>query len=206
MNKEEKFLVNLAKIDCLDNPLITQEWNRLHKAVFFGFADDMSDFKDCFGEFYHKACKSLSSSRFARVKRCRLKIGGIILEGKCSFITLTFSNEAFEKYKTRESRRRLVARFLKKRTPGKYVANIDFGDENGREHYHAIIEGDFKEEDFDWWRKKVGFLRVRKVKNSEKDMKRILKYTVKPLSAHAVKESTSSDKVSFERLIYSRNR
>lgn len=55
---------------------------------------------------------------------------------KVYFITLTFNDSAMKL--TRDTRRQLIHRMLNKYCDD-YVANIDYGKQNEREHYHAVI-------------------------------------------------------------------
>ena len=90
------------------------------------------------------------------------------------------------RYGGKETRRKYVSRCLKKYNT-LYVANIDFGKKNGREHYHAVISID-KVDNKDWLYGDIDFKRVRN-KNIEEDKKRLSKYIAK-LSNHAIKETT----------------
>ena len=54
-----------------------------------------------------------------------------------AFITLTF-NDASLNNLSYSTRRKRVREFLKSQC-ALYVANIDFGKKNGREHYHAVV-------------------------------------------------------------------
>jgi hypothetical protein len=78
-----------------------------------------------------------------------------------------------------------------------YVANIDYGAKNKREHYHALINCD--KIDFSNWRK-YGNINAERVKNKdiESDKIKLSKYIAK-LSNHAIKETTKRSC-----LIYSR--
>lgn len=53
------------------------------------------------------------------------------------FVTLTFKPEVLEST-SKQTRRTYIARFLKENTYY-YIANIDYGKKNDREHYHAIV-------------------------------------------------------------------
>ena len=107
----------------------------------------------------------------------------MLRKGTCSFVTLTFNDDTLQST-SRESRRRYVARFLKTVAPC-YVANIDFGKENGREHYHAVIMG--KKPYMDAWNC-YGFSNAKTI-GSEDDAAPLSKYVAK-LTNHAIKETT----------------
>lgn len=55
----------------------------------------------------------------------------------CYFATLTFKPEVLEST-SKQTRRTYIARFLKEYTYY-YIANIDYGSQKQREHYHAIV-------------------------------------------------------------------
>ena len=121
----------------------------------------------------------------ARTKRLYKRVSKILLNGNCIFLTLTFTNQALEET-SQSTRRKYVSRFLKK-YDCLYVANIDFGKTNQREHYHALISTN-KVNHKDWLYGDIDFKRVRN-KNIQTDTKRLSKYIAK-LSNHAIKETT----------------
>lgn len=192
----------------LDNDLDV-EYSRAHKEVFkSGSLSPLMRFMVMYGEDITKTAQNISHARLKRALRCRQKIGSLVLSGDAYFLTLTF-NDATLGRSDAQHRRRYVQRFLKRIAPF-FVANVDYGDKkknpdsNEREHYHALI-GCYDIPDMSYWVKNYGFAKVRKVGDTEKDLKKVSKYTAK-LSAHALKASTSNDgKVSCPRLIYSRN-
>ena len=118
---------------------------------------------------------------------------GAYQESKIVFFTLTWTNEDLEKT-SKETRRRYIQRFLKENSIA-YIANIDYGEENGREHYHAmaLINEDI---DIKKW-KRIDWIKV--VPKKTKDLKKITKYILK-LTNHAYKDSTRREKA-----IYSKN-
>lgn len=54
---------------------------------------------------------------------------------KCFFLSLTFNNDALQLKP--DSRKQAIRRLLQKFSD--YVLNIDYGSENEREHYHAVV-------------------------------------------------------------------
>lgn len=141
-------------------------------------------------------CRKINDAYYHRQKRLRDRVETMLLNGACLFLTLTFNNETLETT-TPEQRRKRVQRFLKEYNC-LYVANIDFGKENGREHYHALINTDKvngKE-----WRKNNGDIDFKRVRNKDinNDKTKLAKYIAK-LSNHAIKETTKRSV-----LIYSR--
>jgi len=139
--------------------------------------------------------EKICNASIQRVKRLRSRIETMLLNGNCLFLTLTFNDNTLNSTTT-ETRRKYVRRYLKEfNCP--YVANIDFGSKNHREHYHAVIN--CNEIDLALWRS-YGNINVQKVRNNsiELSKKRLSKYISK-LSNHAIKETTKRSC-----LIYSR--
>lgn len=99
------------------------------------------------------------------------------------FGTLTFTDSVLENTSCK-TRRVYVSRFLKNISQN-YLANIDFGDLNNREHYHCIFECS----NIDLFKKwNYGFVNVKVVRYSKLDIKRCSKYLVKLIN-HCVKGS-----------------
>lgn len=113
------------------------------------------------------------------------------------FCTLTFSNEVLSST-TAQTRRRYVSRWCKS-VSALYVANVDYGDSNGREHYHAIVCNIVTKEAKKAW--KYGFSWFERVRvNKCNSEARVSRYITK-LTSHALKEST---KCGQTRVIYSK--
>lgn len=144
-----------------------------------------------------RLCENLNKSTQSRTKRLKNKVEKMVTFGTCTFVTLTFNNDTLET--TNEKTRRVyVARYLKSQSLH-YIANVDYGKENEREHYHAIVFGTCKLND---WRK-YGNINVKKVRitptNEEKTVTKVSKYISK-LTNHAIKNTTKG-----KRMIYSKN-
>lgn len=140
-------------------------------------------------------CHKINHAFNSRTKRLQDRVRTMLLSGNCLFLTLTFNDDTL--LTTNEKQRRVaVSRYLKSFN-AQYVANIDFGKLNKREHYHAIINTD--KVDYSLWRK-YGNINGEKIrnKNIENDIKKLSKYVAK-LSNHAIKETTKRSC-----LIYSR--
>lgn len=137
-------------------------------------------------------CERIVNADKSRRKRLRKRIENMFSMGACVFLTLTFTDDVLQN--TDEKTRRVyVARFLKS-VSSKYVGNVDFGAENGREHYHAVIVTNT--DDFSSWT--YGFYKAITVRKEEADAKRLATYVSK-LTNHAIKETTKRNA-----LIYSR--
>ena len=143
-------------------------------------------------------CRKISKARFGRVERCKLRIKGIVFDGDAFFLTLTFNDDILSST-SQQTRRKYVTRLLKLYCD-KYVANIDFGSKNGREHYHAIVECDQESAEMlkNAWGQKCGFADFRKVGSKEDDLAKTTKY-INKLNSHCFKDS-----VHMHRVIYSR--
>lgn len=149
-----------------------------------------------------KEYRRISDAKCARVRRIKKRMFDMIYKNDCLFLTLTFNNEAF-KYNTADSRRQAVRRFLNSfNVP--YVANIDFGKKNGREHYHAVIQ--IGEIDYHLWT--YGAIKGLRVRNDLKydedgvftseSVEKISRYVAK-LTNHAIKETTRRSVIMYSR-------
>lgn len=137
----------------------------------------------------------IEKASYNRSTRLRKRIENMLLNGECLFLTLTFNDNTLTNT-NEKTRRQLVVRYLKSFNC-QYIANIDFGSKNGREHYHAIINTNCI--DLSAWRK-YGNINVQRVRNKDIELSktRLSKYISK-LSNHAIKETTKRNA-----LIYSR--
>ena len=137
----------------------------------------------------------LLDSRYRKAKKVRDKIANLVLTNSAVFITLTFKDSVLSKTSDL-TRRRYVARYLKSNCR-EYVANVDFGALNGREHYHAVVSSDI---DFkDWY--KYGAIQVERVRPLEDSSKRISRYITK-LTNHALKVGCVAPRLIYSRLTY----
>jgi hypothetical protein len=154
--------------------------------------NEFTNFVNFYGYTTLKVANNLNRASYYRTARLKERIGEAVASGSAWFITITFSPETLAK--TNEKTRRVyVSRWLKSLTTF-YVANIDYGKNKGREHYHAVITSDQRPPKT--W--SYGFIDILKVKTTENDTKRISKYISK-LTNHAIKNTTKS-----KRIIYSR--
>lgn len=140
-------------------------------------------------------CFKINDASYKRTKRLKERIASMLVNGSCLFLTLTFNDETLQTT-TEKERRVFVSRYLKS-FGCKYVANIDYGKTNHREHYHAVINAD--RVNYKSWNKygNINGERVR-LKDIESDKTKLAKYICK-LSNHAIKETTKRSS-----LIYSR--
>lgn len=112
---------------------------------------------------------------------------------KLVFGTLTFKSKVLEKTCER-TRARYVTSFLSSQA-FHYVANIDYGKKNGREHYHflAMIE---KNMDMTKWN--YGSNKIEIVPMIKKDIKATKNYLLK-LNNHSYKNSTRQKRIIRDR-------
>jgi len=137
------------------------------------------------GRVYNEIVK-IEHSSCKRAIRLRKRIESMLLNGECLFLTLTFNDETLNQT-SEDTRRQYVRKYLKQfNCP--YVANIDFGSKNEREHYHAVINT--SRIDLSLWRV-YGNINVERVRNKSISTSkiRLAKYISK-LSNHAIKETT----------------
>lgn len=160
--------------------------------TYYDLIKEEEAFYKRYGYITLKIANNVNYASYKRVARLKKRIREAVASGSAWFITITFNPNTLNN--TNEKTRRVyVSRWLKSLTPF-YVANIDYGKEKGREHYHAVITLDTKPPKT--W--KYGFIDILKVKTTETDTKRISKYISK-LTNHAIKHTTKS-----KRIIYSR--
>lgn len=124
----------------------------------------------------------LNNAYYSRKRRLQKHISNLFSKGKCYFLTLTFRDDVLASTSF-NTRRQYVYRFLKSLSSN-YVANVDYGSEYDREHYHAIIVCDYYHPGS--WRYGFDFFEV--CKSQVKDTVKLSKYISK-LTNHAYKES-----------------
>lgn len=133
------------------------------------------------------------NSGMRRATRLRSRIEDIIPQSDSTFITLTFSDSVLAST-SEKTRKAYVERYLKEQSNGlPYVANIDFGKDNNREHYHAVCA--FRVNPKEWH--KYGGIRTLKVRKTSKPI--VLAKYVSKLTNHGIKETGKQ-----VRIIYSR--
>lgn len=146
---------------------------------------------------YLQVVDSLIRSRQRKAKTIKQKIETQLMQGNAYFLTLTFTDDILATT-NEETRRKYITRLLKAHS-SLYIANVDYGSINGREHYHAVINDPISPNQWPY-----GFILCKKVGNSESSALKIGKYISK-LKNHALKETTNG-KSRFRTIIYSRNK
>lgn len=144
-----------------------------------------------------KECYRINDASYKRTNRLRERIERMLLSGDCLFLTITFNDDTLQNTTDKE-RRVMVSRYLKS-FGCSYVANVDYGKENHREHYHAVINASRIDYTL-WYNKGYGTVNGEKIRNRniQSDKTKLAKYICK-LSNHAIKETTKRSS-----LIYSR--
>lgn len=134
--------------------------------------------------------KKINHASYERAIRLKQRISKIIQKDSL-FLTFTFTDDVLHRTSA-DTRKQYVRRFLSSfEVP--YVANVDFGFKNGREHYHAILQ--MPRINLTQW--KYGGLNGKIVRNSTDDVK-LAKYISK-LTNHAIKETTKRQAIIYSR-------
>ena len=111
---------------------------------------------------------------------------------KCKIVfgTLTFNDKILNST-NKDTRRKYVNRFLNDNTI-EYIANIDYGKVNNREHYHFLALID-KKIDSKKWNSIINFKKVN-IENPKQTINYVLK-----LNNHTFKESTKNERLINDR-------
>ena len=141
-----------------------------------------------------KLVSSLNSSRYHKKAVIQKRITPWIINSSAIFITITFDNNGILTNTTELTRRRYVSRWLKSMYRD-YVANIDYGDNNGREHYHAVVNSIDATLPDNW---DYGFIKYDPVRINGLSDIRLSKYLSK-LTHHAIKNSGQLKKVIYSK-------
>lgn len=141
-------------------------------------------------ELYVESCKIVKAEK-NRATRLNKKMSELLTK-TCIFLTLTFTDDTLASTSA-ETRRRYVHYYLKSQSDH-FVANIDFGAKNGREHYHAVVQAEMVE--IESWRK-YGALNVKKIRTTSNPIA-LSKYVAK-LTNHAIKETTKRTAIIYSR-------
>ena len=130
-----------------------------------------------------KQLESILLSYRKKSIRIRKNLTSWLEKGSVIFGTLTFTDDVLQKTSA-QTRKRYVERYLKSADVA-YIANIDYGSKNDREHYHFIIATGNKNKLDDW---QYGFFNLKLVGESESDSTKVSKYVSK-LTNHAIKNT-----------------
>ena len=144
------------------------------------YYDKLHDLYDENYDDFKEACK-IARNDFNRNTRLKNRIRDFLEIGECIFVTLTFTDKVLNSTSA-DTRRQYVRKQLKLMSKY-YIANIDFGEKNGREHYHAIVVSDFIDHKL-WKYGDIDFKRIIKSSNPL-----VLAKYVSKLANHAIKET-----------------
>lgn len=150
-----------------------------------------------YGKEYIEEARRLNSSTYHKRARLNKKIKRYLESGNCLWVTLTFSNKTLEST-SEETRKQYVRRYLKSNYKD-YIANIDYGSKNDREHYHAIIRTDYM--NLKEWHQ-YGAIKVEHIRTNDVSIKKLSKYVTK-LTNHAVKETCKRCHIIYSRDVQS---
>lgn len=182
--------INQDKINNGIQPDFIPQWNTKYSYdVALDIEQEM--LQNCPTEW--KEASRINHASIERVARLKKRISKMLLSGDCLFLTLTFT-DAYLSKTTAEVRRRQVRRWLSN-LGCRYVANIDYGKKNQREHYHAVAQISH----IDPFSYKFGAINFEKIKVSEEDTARVAKYISK-LTNHAIKETTKQCRLIYSKL------
>lgn len=177
-------------------------FSKAHKLEFislkelkeFGQVDKLEQaelMKSSFSPIELEACYQLNHAKYNRKRRLKSYIEKMMESFEnVYFLTLTFS----EKYNNSsdETKRKYVMRCLRKLTPY-YVANVDYGKQFGRLHYHAIATEPLTQEQW-----KYGFINCQKIRHNSTDIEKVAKYTTK-FTNHALKDTNKTQKCLYSK-------
>ena len=146
-------------------------------------------------EPYFAELMRISNADYERSKRLHRRVLEILAAGeKPCFVTFTFNDKAFDRLNP-DSRRQAVRRYLSEHCHV-YVANIDFGAQNGREHYHAVCDCSPTAA----WDTELdnGFISIEPIRLKDATPVRLAKYVSK-LTNHAIKVTTRRTAIIYSR-------
>lgn len=152
------------------------------------YYDKLHDLYDENYDNFTEACK-IARNDFNRNTRLKNRIRDYLEIGDCIFVTMTFTDDVLNST-TVDTRRQYVRKQLKLMSKY-YIANIDFGAKNGREHYHAIIVSDFADRSL-WKYGNIDFKRIIKSSNPL-----VLAKYVSKLANHAIKETCKRNHIIY---------
>lgn len=141
-----------------------------------------------------KEYRRVNTNHRRRKERFFIKIYGLFKHFDCYFITLTFADDVLEKT-SKKTIRKYVTRYLKA-CSDLYLGNIDYGKENGREHYHAIVATNKSKYELPIW--SHGFYLILPCKNNQTSIYCLTNYVLK-LTNHALKTSTKQERIIYPR-------
>lgn len=142
-------------------------------------------------------CYRIINADYKRYQRVVRRVTDILTHNEQPiFITFTFRDDYLES-STELSRRRVIRDFLTSQNCA-YIANIDYGKKNGREHYHCILARLLLKTDLRFYYNNYGSIDVEKIRFGANSCHKLSQY-IKKLSNHAVKISTKRHALLYSR-------
>jgi len=172
----------------------TGEIVELKKPMDLNLAKEIQETQSLLHPNEWKEAENVNNASYRRTKRLKEKITNMLLTGSCIFLTLTFNDNCFNST-NEDTRKRYVKRYLKE-ISSCYIANIDYGSKNEREHYHALVLCD--KVDGKRWRELCGNINFERVKITTDCETKMAKY-INKLTNHAIKETTRRNCVIYSR-------
>ena len=163
------------------------------KNLYLEVIPDMVEVNECFK--LYRANRQRKYNNWNEITKWLYAIENIPTHKKylLLFGTLTFTDKTLESTSKR-TRQRYITKFLSENT-FHYIANIDYGSKNNREHYHFIAMVEDKIECNNW---KYGASRFQFIPLTKKDVKSVKNYLLK-LNNHSYKESTRQERIIRDR-------
>lgn len=172
-------------------------YNNKSDALLSIASSKCDNFIDNYGKETFKAVERIRNSLVKRKQRVKERITHMLSTyDEVVFLTLTFKTPVL-KSTTEEERRACVVSFLKS-IHFSYVANIDYGKKNGREHYHCVVASRLSAHAILFWRSKFGRIGFEQINNHITDASKIGQYIAK-LTNHAIKKTTKRQAIIYSR-------
>lgn len=183
--------VNFSHFCCVYS---TTEWRNEHQELYQKVREwtDRHLLTPELKELYN-ACERKNNARHQKTKRMYRFVDDAIWTRDCIFVTLTFSNETLDRT-DETTRRKRVNEFL--RPYSCYCFNLDYGKQNEREHYHALVVGSKSIDPTPWH--KYGAVHLERVRNVKNANRKIPKYMTK-LCEHATK-GTCTGRITYSKV------
>lgn len=136
------------------------------------------------------ACR-INRSYKDKLRRLRQRLSFMLESGNCLFLTLTFTDFYIDfDYNVL---RKFIRNFLNSLNCH-YIANADWGDKNGRLHFHAIVMLD----KIDYSSYKYGSINFKRIYNCVDSCNCLAHYMVK-LTQHSLKNSTQLTNIMYSK-------
>lgn len=185
-------------------------------SCFIQFFDEITNNQNSL-EFNYVAfsiAETINENFYKRLARLRERVRSMLFLGHdVSFVTLTFTDDVLASTSP-ETRRRYVSRWFGN-FENHYVANIDFGTEKGREHYHGLVVALPDSEPYDTFNGRpcygfhidapiinkwqYGIYDAEVIRYTDDDVMRLTTY-INKLTHHAMKETTKGSRIIYDRI------